>query len=132
MLPHKGESTMAKKITSAADLKNLQERVKDEIDLRTGPKDMQITVHMGTCGIAAGARDVLVQLADELGRASVDTVTLRQSGCMGLCDQEPMLTLTDRSGKSYVYGKLNKEKVDKIVHEHVLGGNPVTHCMVKT
>jgi (2Fe-2S) ferredoxin len=93
---------------------------------------MQITIHMGTCGIAAGARDVLTQLADELGRASVDTVTLRQSGCMGLCDQEPMLTLTDRSNKSYVYGKLNQEKVRKIVQEHVLGGNPVIPYMVKT
>ena len=123
---------MTKRIMSAADLKNLQARVKDEIDLRTGPKDMQIIVHMGTCGIAAGARDVLVHLADELGRASVDTVTLRQSGCTGLCDQEPMLTLTDRSGKSYVYGKLNKEKVLKIIHEHVLGGNPVIPYMVKT
>jgi NADP-reducing hydrogenase subunit HndB len=123
---------MTKKITNIEDLKSLRERAKEEIDLRTGPKDMQITIHMGTCGIAAGARDVLTQLADELGRASVDTVTLRQSGCMGLCDQEPMLTLTDRSNKSYVYGKLNQEKVRKIVQEHVLGGNPVIPYMVKT
>ena len=123
---------MTKKITNIEDLKSLRERAREEVDLRTGPKDMQITIHMGTCGIAAGARDVLTQLADELGRASVDTVTLRQSGCVGLCDQEPMLTLTDRSGKGYVYGKLDKEKVRQIVHEHVLGGNPVTHYMVKT
>lgn len=123
---------MSKKITSAADLKNLQERAKSEIDLRTGPKDMQITVHMGTCGIAAGARDVLAQLIAELGQASVDTVTLRQSGCLGLCDQEPMFTLTDRSGKSYVYGKLSKEKVHSIVQEHVLGANPVIRYIVKT
>jgi len=123
---------MTKKITNIEDLKSLRERAKEEIDLRTGPKDMQITIHMGTCGIAAGARDVLTQLADELGRASVDTVTLRQSGCMGLCDQEPMLTLTDRSNKSFVYGKLNQEKVRKIVQEHVLGGDPVIPYMVKT
>ena len=123
---------MTKKITNIEDLKSLRERAKEEVDLRTGPKDMQITIHMGTCGIAAGARDVLTQLADELGQASVDTVTLRQSGCMGLCDQEPMLTLTDRSNKSFVYGKLNQEKVRKIVQEHVLGGNPVIPYMVKT
>ena len=123
---------MTKKITNIEDLKSLRERAKEEIDLRTGPKDMQITIHMGTCGIAAGARDVLTQLADELGRASVDTVTLRQSGCVGLCDQEPMLTLTDRSNKSFVYGKLNQEKVRKIVQEHVLGGDPVIPYMVKT
>ena len=123
---------MAKRITSAADLKSLQERAKDEIDLRTGLKDTQITVHMGTCGIAAGARDVLVCLADELGQSAADTVTLRQSGCIGLCDQEPMLTVTDRSGKNYRYGKLDEAKVHKIVHEHVLGGNPVTACLIET
>ena len=123
---------MTKKITNIEDLKSLRERAKEDVDLRTGPKDMQMTIHMGTCGIAAGARDVLTQLADELGRASVDTVTLRQSGCVGLCDQEPMLTLTDRSKKSFVYGKLNQEKVRKIVQEHVLGGNPVIPYMVKT
>jgi NADP-reducing hydrogenase subunit HndB len=123
---------MTKKITSIEDLKSLRERAKEEVDLRTGPKDMQITIHMGTCGIAAGARDVLTQLADELGRASVDTVTLRQSGCVGLCDQEPMLTLTDRSNKTFVYCKLNQEKVRKIVQEHVLGGNAVIPYMVKT
>ena len=123
---------MEKRITSAADLKHLQERVKDEIGLRTGPKDMQITVHMGTCGIAAGARDVMSSLMNELGTANTDNVTLRQSGCIGLCDQEPMLTVTDQSGKNYRYGKLDEAKVHKIVHEHVLGGNPVTACLIKT
>ena len=121
---------MAKKIASAADLAALREKAKAEIDLRTGLKDVRITVHMGTCGIAAGARDILTQLVEELGGVSVKNVTLQQSGCIGLCDQEPMLTLADKAGKKFRYGKLDKTKVHEIVQEHVLAGKPVTRYMI--
>ena len=122
---------MEKRIASPQDLRDLRDRAKAGIDLRTGPKDTQITVHMGTCGVAAGARDILAQLAAELSQAAISNVTLRQSGCLGLCDQEPMLTLTDKSNESFVYGRLDDKKVHEIVHEHVLGGNPVIDYIVK-
>lgn len=121
---------MVEKIKSPKDLLALREQAKAEIDLRTGPKEMLITVHMGTCGIAAGARDVLKNLALELERASVSTVTLRQSGCAGLCDREPMLTLTDKGGKEYRYGKLDAERVRTIVQEHVVNGHPVMDYLI--
>ena len=121
---------MGKRITSPTELKNLRDRAQAEVDLRAGPKDMQVTVHMGTCGIAAGARDVLAALADELANASVNTVTLRQSGCAGLCDKEPMFTLMDRSGQQFRYGKLDAKKVQRIVREHVLSGNPVNEYLI--
>ena len=121
---------MAKKIASPQDLKTLRDRAQSEIDLRTGAKDMQVTVHMGTCGIAAGARDVLAALADALMKSSVDTVTLRQSGCAGQCDREPMFTLTDKSGQQFRYGKLDAGKVDRIVREHVVAGNPVNEYLI--
>ena len=117
---------MAKRIGSPADLAALREKAKAEIDLRTGPKDLRITVHMGTCGIAAGARDVLTHLAAELSEASVENVTLGQSGCAGLCDQEPMLTLTDKTGKEFRYGKLTQGKIHEIVRDHILSGKPAT------
>jgi len=123
---------MAKKITSPQELRALRDKARAETDLRGGPKDVQITVHMGTCGIAAGARDVLAQLAEEISQASVQTVTLKQSGCLGLCDQEPMLTLTDETGNEFRYGRLDNRKVHEIVHEHLLGGNPVIDCIIKT
>lgn len=123
---------MEKKITSREDLKALRDRAQGEIDIRTGPKDIQITVHMGTCGIAAGARTVLVQLAAELSGASINNVTLRQSGCYGLCDQEPMLTLTDKSGGVFQYGKLDAAKVQEIVGKHLLNGVPVVDYLIKT
>ena len=80
---------------------------------------------MGTCGIAAGARDVLAVHADELARPAVTNVTLRQSGCAGLCEQEPMITVTRQERHDYRYGQLDKAKVDEIVREHLVGGTPV-------
>lgn len=122
---------MPERITSPQDLKQLQAQALAEIDLRSGPKDVRITVHMGTCGIAAGARDVLAALVSALSAAAADNVTVQQTGCAGLCDQEPMLTLTDKAGGSFRYGRLNKQKIGEIVREHVLGGQPVVEHLIK-
>ena len=122
---------MDKRITDPGALKALREKAQAEVDLRSGPKEIQITVHMGTCGIAAGARDMLQLLVGELGKAKVDTVTLRQSGCAGLCDQEPMLTLQDKSGKQYRYGRLDAAKVREIIQGHIQGGNPVARLLMQ-
>ncbi len=122
---------MTTRITSPKDLKALQEKAKSEIDLRTGQKDVRITVHMGTCGIAAGARDALTTLMNALEAVSADNVTITQTGCAGLCDQEPMLTLTDKAGGSFRYGKLNKQRIGEIVREHVLRGQPVVEYLIK-
>jgi NADP-reducing hydrogenase subunit HndB len=123
---------MEKKIKNVADLNALREKAKSDIDLRTGEKDMRIVVHMGTCGIAAGARDILSELMDELRHSHIESVTVRLSGCVGLCDQEPMLTLTDKSGSEFRYGSLSKTRVREIVHKHVLESQPILEYMVTT
>jgi NADP-reducing hydrogenase subunit HndB len=122
---------MARRISSPKDLKALQEKAKADIDLRTGQKDMRITVHMGTCGIAAGARDILTALMTELSHAKAGNVGIQQTGCAGLCDQEPMVTLTDKSGAMFRYGRLDKQKVGEIVREHVLRGVPLNEYIIK-
>lgn len=116
---------MSARISSAEELRKLRERARGEVEIRGAAKETSITVHMGTCGIAAGARDVMASLMAELGEKKVDTVTLRQSGCIGLCDQEPMLTLKDKTGREYLYVRLDKEKARRVVDEHVVGGRPV-------
>jgi len=121
---------MANKTKSPKDLLKLKEKVQAELELRKGVKEIQITVHMGTCGIAAGARDVLGTLARELESAAIGNVTLRQSGCAGLCDREPMLTLTDKNGEQFRYGNLDGKKVHRIVQEHVVGGTPIVELML--
>lgn len=122
---------MGDKIKSVAELKALAEQARGEIDLRGGPKATVINVHMGTCGIAAGARDVLARLAAELEAAGAKDVTLRQSGCAGLCSHEPMLTLTDKAGSQFRYGRLDGTRVHEIVREHVVGGHPVANYLIK-
>jgi len=123
---------MTKKITSPMDLNAIRDQARAQVDVRSGAGEIRLTVHMGTCGIAAGARDVLAQLADELGKASVQNVTLQRTGCLGLCDQEPMMTLSDKAGNEYRYGKLDRNKVSRIVREHVLAGSPVVEYLIRT
>ena len=121
---------MTNRINSLDDLKALREKAQSQIDLRQGQKDLRITVHMGTCGIAAGARDILMALIDAVANAGVDSVSVQQSGCAGLCDQEPMISLTDKAGSVYRYGKLDKAKVRIIVNEHVVRGNVVREYLL--
>jgi len=119
------------KIKSPADLLALRDKAKEDVELRAGGKALRITVHMGTCGIASGARDVLKQLAAELSAAGAKDVTLTQTGCAGLCDQEPMISLTDATGSMVRYGKLDAQKVGEIVRKHVLGGTPIVDYMIR-
>jgi NADP-reducing hydrogenase subunit HndB len=122
---------MATRITNPQDLLALRDRARSDIALRAGARELEITVHMGTCGIAAGARDVLSALAAELEAAgALDRVTLRQAGCAGLCDREPTLTLKDKDGNAFRYGKVDAKRVHRIVQEHVAGGNPVVELLI--
>jgi len=113
---------MADKITSPDQLKALAQKAKADIDLREGRKETQVTVHMGTCGIAAGARDIVAAFMTELSANGVTSASLHQSGCAGLCEQEPMATVTLAGGATYRYGLLDKDKVHTIVVNHLVGG----------
>jgi NADP-reducing hydrogenase subunit HndB len=121
---------MSDRITSPQDLMKLREQAKAQVELRGGPKETRVVVHMGTCGIAAGARDVVAELLSELDRKSVQTVTVRQSGCIGLCDQEPMLTFTDRTGRNFLYVHLTPEKVRELVAYHIIDGKPLEKYII--
>jgi len=123
---------MTEKIKSPADLKALADRSKAAVELREGTKDVQVTVHMGTCGIAAGARGVIAAFMRELPAAGVDNVTLRQSGCAGLCEMEPMITVRDASDTPWHYGLLDDDKVKTIVVEHLAGGQPVEALLIRS
>ncbi len=118
-------------IRSPEDLNSLREKAIKEIDIRGSEKDLVVTVHMGTCGIAAGAREVLKNIVSELSAIGIANVTVRQSGCAGLCDREPMITVTHKSsGAEYRYGKLNAEKIRAIVQQHIAEGKPVMEYLI--
>ena len=122
---------MTERIGNPDALNALRDKAQADVAIRTGQADLRVTVHMGTCGIAAGARDVLKSLLEELGDAAGEKVTVRQTGCAGLCDQEPMMTLTGRAGETYRYGQLDRRKVGEIVRSHILGGKPLSEYLIK-
>ena len=122
---------MSVKINSPEDLNRLRDQVRGEVDVRSDPKEIRITVHMGTCGIAAGAREIVSELTDRLAAAGVENVTLRRSGCIGLCDQEPMLTYREKDGTEYLYVRLTRERAREIVARHVLAGEPVRRYLTE-
>ncbi|MCL4536633.1 MAG: (2Fe-2S) ferredoxin domain-containing protein [Nitrospirae bacterium] len=107
------------------DLKKIKEDYKASLTLREGGYRAKITVHMGTCGIAAGARKVMEAILDEINKSNVKDVIVTTSGCAGLCSKEPMATveIINEAPVKYVY--LNEEKMRKIFKEHVMDGKAV-------
>lgn len=108
------------------DLDKIIERMRQQTLLREGAGRAKMTVHMGTCGIAAGAREIMIMLLDLLRRHGVQDVILTSSGCAGLCSREPMMTVELKDQAPVKYADLNEDKASKIFSEHVLGGKVVT------
>lgn len=107
------------------DLERVSQRVRKTTLLREGAGRAKITVHMGTCGIAAGARSIMNTLLGEFEKRSIDDVILASSGCAGLCSREPMATV-ERVGEAPVkYVDLTEDKIRKVFMEHVIGGQIV-------
>jgi len=110
---------------SIQDLKKIKERERSKMVLREGEHRARITVHMGTCGIASGARGVMTALRDQMSERGTTDVILTNSGCAGLCAKEPMITVEIADEPPVKYVKLDKEKVIRIFEEHILGGTVV-------
>jgi NADP-reducing hydrogenase subunit HndB len=124
---------MADKIKSPADLLAMAAKAKEGLDLRSGAKEIKVTVHMGTCGIAAGARDVVMNFISEIADAKLDNVTIHQSGCAGLCEMEPMATIQVADGTVYRYGHLDdRARVHEIVKTHLVEGTPVAAHLIES
>lgn len=107
------------------DLEKISQRVRKTVLLRDGAGRAKITVHMGTCGIAAGARKIMNTLMEEIEKRNIDDVILTNSGCAGLCSREPMATVELKDEAPVKYVDLNPEKIRKIFSEHVLNGKIV-------
>jgi len=107
-------------LTSTASLRQqqLQESGK-QLPVAT----VSITVHMATCGIAAGAREVMVALMDELAQLDRKDIQIKRGGCIGHCKKEPNVTVVISGEDPVIYQKMNKEKMRQVFREHVLKGD---------
>ncbi len=112
------------------DLAKIREKTKSLMTIREGRGRARVTVHMGTCGIAAGARDIMDTLLDEIRKAKVQDVVVTTSGCAGLCNKEPMATVELKDKPPVKYGDLTPAKMRKIFVQHVLGGKMVTELVL--
>jgi NADP-reducing hydrogenase subunit HndB len=107
------------------DLQRIRDEARALATTRTGEGRAVVTVHMGTCGIAAGARDIMNALLDEMKKKKVTDVIVTTSGCAGFCNREPMATVALQNQPPVKYADLTAEKIRKILNDHVLGGKPV-------
>ncbi len=102
------------------DLKKIKDRVHGETALRAGERRVKVTVHMGTCGIAAGAREVMNTLMSEIEEAGVTDVAVTTSGCMGLCSREPEITVEVLEQNPIIYEFMNPNKMRQVFKRHIL------------
>lgn len=104
------------------DLKKIKEKVLADNALREGDRRVKITVHMGTCGIASGAREVMDSVMSEIQEAGATDVVVTTSGCMGLCSREPLVTVEIIGQEPIKYEYMNPNKMRQVFKRHVLEG----------
>ena len=111
---------------SMDELKRIKEKTAREISFRTGKAHVRITVHMGTCGIAAGARQVMHALMEEMARVEREDIRVLASGCMGMCSSEQNVTVEVEGEEPIVYQHMDANKMRQVFHRHVLEGEVQT------
>jgi NADP-reducing hydrogenase subunit HndB len=107
------------------DLKRIKEEVRSTTVLREGGFRAKVNIHMGTCGIAAGARKLMSVVLKEIEEKKITDVMVTTSGCAGLCSREPMATVEILGQPPIKYCDLNEEKMKEIFIHHVLNGEVV-------
>ena len=111
---------------SLAELAAIRERMQSKVVIREGEAATRIVVGMATCGIAAGARPVLNAFVEGVASANLsDKVTVTQTGCVGICQYEPVVEVYEEGKEKVTYVKLDAEKASEIVEKHLKGGKVV-------
>ena len=116
---------------SLAELQKIKERMKDRVVLREGTGDIRVVVGMATCGIAAGARPVLNEFVKDVSEEGLsDKVTVSQTGCIGICQFEPVVEVFEAGKEKTTYVKMTAEKAQRVIEEHLKGGKVVTEYTI--
>ncbi|MGN0173885.1 MAG: (2Fe-2S) ferredoxin domain-containing protein [Acutalibacteraceae bacterium] len=116
---------------SLAELAAIREKMKNSVVLREGEADIRVVVGMATCGIAAGARPVLNTLVEQVAAENLtDKVTVTQTGCIGICQYEPVVEVYEPGKEKVTYVKMDAEKAKRVVEEHLKGGKVVTEYTI--
>ena len=116
---------------SLAELAAIREKMKDKVAMREGSGQVRVVVGMATCGIAAGARPVLSAMVEEVEALGLSgKVAVSQTGCIGMCQYEPIVEVFVPGQEKVTYVQMSAEKVAKVVNDHIVNGNVVTEYTV--
>ncbi len=118
---------------SLAELAAIRARMIEQVNLRKDDNvDTRIVVGMATCGIAAGARPVMLAFIEELKKRGIDNVTVAQTGCVGMCRLEPMVEVYVKDQEKVTYVHMDPDKVARVVGEHIVNGKVVDEYTIGT
>ena len=118
---------------SLAELKAIRDRAQAELQMRQeNPNAARVMVGMATCGIAAGARPVLNAFVEEIAKRGLKDVTVTQTGCIGMCQYEPVVEVEIPGEEKVTYVKMTPEKAVKVVNDHLVNHNVVTEYTIGT
>ncbi len=118
-------------IKSIEDLDKIRQQAKDMINLRMDNESKtKVVVGLGTCGIAAGARNVMLAILDELKKRNVDNVIVTETGCIGLCQYEPIIDVIKPDQPKVTYVNVNPEKAREIVVKHIINNRVVDELVI--
>ena len=116
---------------SLAELAAIREKMQNKVLIREGVNATRIVVGMATCGIAAGARPVLNAFVEEVNNENLaDTVTVTQTGCIGICQYEPVVEIFEPGKEKVTYIKMTPDKAKEVIEKHIKGGNVVTEYTI--
>lgn len=117
---------------SIEELMAIRDKTRKNMTVRedTGNSKIRVVVGMATCGIAAGARPVLNAFVDEIAKRDVKGVSVQQTGCIGMCQYEPIVEVTEPGKEKVTYVKMTPEKAVRVVNDHIVNGNPVAEFTV--
>ena len=112
---------------SLAELKAIRDRMQGQVNMNgeDGNK-IRVLVGLATCGIASGARPVLTALADKVNEKQLDNVTVTHTGCIGLCQYEPIVEIYEPGKEKVTYIKMTPEKAEEVVEQHLIRGRVLT------
>lgn len=119
-------------LKSLDELEKIRQRALQETRVRQSGQKTQIVVGMGTCGIAAGARETMAAILAELGKRNLTEVMVTQTGCIGLCDREPLVDVIKPGQAKVTYARVDAEKARKIVAQHVINDQVVGEWAIAT
>jgi len=109
-------------IKSLEDLKKIREQALEKRKATAVSGGTQVIVGMGTCGIAAGARETMKAVLDFIEKNNIENVVVTQTGCIGICEQEPILQVVIGESDKTTYGKASYDVVEKIMQSHLIDG----------